>query len=86
MRSTRNGRAEMFQAAVHREQHLILAAHTLQQVAILDASPATADDGVYLVALQLSTEVYGQVLVKKNAHQPRAWRVRGRVLRSPARA
>jgi hypothetical protein len=75
-----------FQAAVHRQQHVVLAAHVLQQVAILDASPATANNRVYLVAVQISTEVYEQVLVKKDAHQPRAWRVRGRVLRSPARA
>ena len=43
-------------------------AHPAQKVAILDAGPAAAGHGIDIVAAELSSEVYRQVFVKKDAH------------------
>ncbi len=59
-------------ALVHRDQRVVFAAHALQEFAVRDASPATADDGIDTVALERLGEVYRKLLVKKNAHQPAA--------------
>jgi hypothetical protein len=40
----------------------------MQKVAILDAGPAAAGHGIDIVAAELSSEVYRQVFVKKDAH------------------
>ena len=60
------------QAAVHRDQRIVLSAHTLQEVAVLHARPSTANDGIHWVAEERRSEINRQVLVKKDAHQPAA--------------
>ena len=57
---------------VHRDQGVVLPLHPPQKLAVRDARPATTDDRVDAVALQGWGEVYGQLLVKKNAHRPAA--------------
>ena len=52
----RKGLLEL-QVAVHRDQHVVGAAHEAQEVAVLDARPATADDGLDVVAVKLPSEV-----------------------------
>jgi hypothetical protein len=59
-------------ATVHRDECVILAPHTSQKLAIGDARPAAANQRIDTVALQHCGEVYGELLVKKNAHQPAA--------------
>jgi hypothetical protein len=68
-------------AAVHRDQNLVLAAHPAEEVAILDAGPSASDHGINVMAGKLKGEIYGQVLVKKDAHRPGASRGPGRVRR-----
>lgn len=55
-------------ATVHRDQDVVVTAHPAQKVAILDAGPAAAGHGIDIVAAELSSEVYRQVFVKKDAH------------------
>ena len=55
-------------ATVHRYQDVVVTAHPAQKVAILDAGPAAAGHRVDIVAAELSSEVYRQVFVKKDAH------------------
>ncbi len=55
-------------AAVHRDQDIVVAAHPAQKLAILDSSPATPDHCINIVAGKVQSEVYGQMLVKKDAH------------------
>jgi hypothetical protein len=57
-------------APVHRDQRIVLAHHTPQKLAVRNARPATADHGIDTVPLERCGEVYRQLLVKKNAHQP----------------
>ena len=59
-----------FQAPVHSEQHVVLAAHASQQGAVLQTGPAPANNGVDLMAVQHRRDVYGEMLVKKDAHRP----------------
>src|SRR3972149_5156578 len=49
----------------------------------LEAAPAASDHGINVVAGELQGEIYGQVLVKKDAHRPGASRGPGRVRRWP---
>jgi len=51
-------------AAVHRDQDIVIAAHPAQEIAILDAGPAASDHGINVVAGKLQGEIYGQVFVK----------------------
>jgi len=44
-------------AGVHRDQGIVVAAHESQKVAVLDARPPTANDGLDVVAVELSSEV-----------------------------
>ena len=44
-------------AAVHGDKGIVVVAHEAQEVAVLDACPATADDCLDVVALKLSGEV-----------------------------
>ena len=67
-------------------RNVVLIAHTVEQFAVLDARPAAADDGIDVVALEFGNEIYRQVLVKKDAHQPGASRARGLARRQPAHA
>src|SRR6266567_6081432 len=57
-------------ATVHCDQDIVVAAHSAQEIAILDASPAASDHGINVVTGELQGEIYGQVLVKKDAHRP----------------
>jgi hypothetical protein len=47
----RDGLLEL-DAAVHRDQDIVVAPHAVQEVAVLDASPAAADHGVNIVAAE----------------------------------
>jgi len=40
-------------ATVHRDEDVVIAAHLMQEVAVPQTSPATADDGIYVVPLEL---------------------------------
>ena len=42
---------------VHRDQRLVLAAHTPQKLAVRDARPASAGHGIDIVAMERSDEV-----------------------------
>ena len=53
-------------------RNVVLIARTAEQLAVLDARPAAADDGIDVVALEFGNEIYRLVLVKKDAHQPRS--------------
>lgn len=44
-------------ALVHGDQRVVLATHTPKKVAVLDSSPATADDGGDAVAFERGGEV-----------------------------
>ncbi len=44
-------------ATVHRDERVILAHHPPQKLAVRDAGPATADDGIDTMALQRCGEV-----------------------------
>ena len=57
-------------ASVHGEQSVILVTHASKKIAVIDASPATSDDGGGTVAFEHRDEVSRELLVKKNAHQP----------------
>ena len=59
-------------APVHRDERVVLAAHSPQKLAVRDACPATAGHGIDTVAWERSGEIERQLLVKKNAHQPTA--------------
>jgi hypothetical protein len=61
------------QAPVHRDQRVVLSTHALQEVAVLQARPGAANDRIdAVVAVERRSELYRDVLVKKNAHEPRA--------------
>src|SRR5207245_11474413 len=62
----------------------ILTAHSEQQLAVLDPAPAATGDGVFGMTGKLRRKAYGQMLVKQQAHRPRGFRTRGRVMRWPA--
>lgn len=68
-------------APVHRDQDIVVAAHPAQEIAILDAGPPAADHGINVVAGELQGEIYGQLLVKKDAHRREARRGPSRVRR-----
>ena len=57
-------------APVHGQQRVVLPTHASEKVAVLDTGPATADDGGGAVAFEDGGEIYWELLVKKNAHQP----------------
>jgi hypothetical protein len=46
-------------AAVHRDQDIVVPAHPAQEIAILDAGPASSDHGINVVAGELEGEIYG---------------------------
>ena len=45
------------EVGVHRDQGIVVATHEAQEVAVLDARPPEADDGLDIVAVELSSEV-----------------------------
>ena len=45
------------EAVVHRDQGIVAVAHEAQEVPVLDARPATTDNGVDVVAVQIPSEV-----------------------------
>jgi hypothetical protein len=53
----RDGLLEL-QAAVHRAQGIVVATHAVEEIAVLDASPATADHRVNIMAAEFRGEVY----------------------------
>ena len=74
------------EVAVHGHKGIVVAGHEAQEVAILDARPSTADDRLDVMTVKQSGEIYRELFVKKDAHQPGASRGRGRARRWPARA
>ena len=57
---------------VHRDQGVVLASHSPQKLAVRDASPSTTRETIDTVAFERRGEIYRELLVKKNAHQPAA--------------
>ena len=55
-------------AAVHCDQDIVMATNAVQEIALLDASPATTNDSVDGMAAERSGEIYRQLFVKKDAH------------------
>ena len=47
----RDGLLEL-DAAIHRDQDIVLAAHAVQEVAVLDAGPSAANYGVNIMAAE----------------------------------
>jgi hypothetical protein len=57
---------------VHRDQRVVLACHSPKKFTVRDASPSTARHRIDTVAFERRGRIYGELLVKKNAHQPAA--------------
>src|SRR5947208_605791 len=55
----RRDRLLKFDATVHRDQNIVVAAHPAQKLAILDSGPAAAGHGINSVAGEIRSEVYG---------------------------
>ena len=72
-------------ATVHRDERVVLALHA-PQLSVRDACPPSTDEAIDTVAVESAGEIYWNLLVKKDAHQQAAWRVRDREPRSPGPA
>lgn len=57
-------------ALVHREQGVVLPAHTLKKIAVLDTRPPAMGDGCGDMAFEHRGEIYWELLVKKDVHPP----------------
>jgi hypothetical protein len=57
-------------ALVHGKQGIVLPTHTAKKLAVLDTGPTVADNGGGGMAFEHGGEVYRELLVKKDAHQP----------------
>jgi hypothetical protein len=70
--ANRHGRQVLLEldAAVHREEDIVVALHAPQKLAVRDTGPAAADDGINRVAWERGGEIERKLLVKKNAHRP----------------
>ena len=55
----RRDRLLKFDAMVHRDQNIVVAAHPSQKLAIRDSGPAAAGHGINSVAGEVRSEVYG---------------------------
>jgi len=56
-RQCRNALLEL-DAAVHRDEDLVLTAHSAQQLAVLDPGPAATGNGVYGMTMELRRKAY----------------------------
>jgi hypothetical protein len=57
-------------APVHRDEGVVFGPHPSKKLAVRDACPATLHHRVDTVAFEVRSEIYGELLVKKDAHQP----------------
>ena len=73
-------------STVHRDQNIIVAPHAAQEFTILNAGPTAPGHGLDRMAAELRSEIYRQLLVKKDAHRPRAIGVLNLVQRRLGRA
>ena len=57
-------------APIHRDERVVFGSHPSKKFAIGDAGPATLGHGVDTMAFECRGEIDGELLVKKDAHQP----------------
>ena len=57
--------------AVHRDERVVFGSHPSKKLAVRDPCPATLHHRVdTVVTCECRGEIYGELLVKKDAHQP----------------